>query len=63
MTWSAFTAYMTDNRRHISAGVFAEARRDGLARYTERLHAGRGDSVLTFDDIIARCEAAISGVR
>ena len=61
MTWTAFTHFMTTNAKSIPAGLYAETKRAGLARYIERMQAGRADGVLTFDDLILRCEAAISG--
>jgi len=63
MTWSTFTAYLTANAKHIPAGVFTAAKREGLARYVERMQAGRADAALTFDDIVRRCEASIAGDR
>lgn len=61
MTFSAFTAYLTANAKSIPAALFAETKRAGIARLVERMQAGRADSVLTFDDLILRCEAAVAG--
>lgn len=58
--WSDFCRYMNDNRQYLPGALFSEVRRAAMARYAERLAAGRADSALNFRDLIERCESAIA---
>lgn len=59
MYFSTFTSYMLANRRNVPNSLWQQVRREGIARVTERLQAGRADSELTFNDLIERIEDAI----
>ncbi len=57
MTQTVFLNYLAQNT--IPAAVLAQVKREARARIIERLQAGRADSILTFDDLVLRCEEAI----
>lgn len=58
ITWSAFAAYMVDNKRFVTASLWAEVARAGKQRVIERQQAGRADSALDFTDLVARVEGS-----
>jgi hypothetical protein len=60
MTFSAFTAYFTANRKHVPAALANDVRRAALSRLQERMQAGRADSALDFSDLIERMETSIA---
>ena len=60
MTFATFTAYYAQNKSNVPASFATEIRREAVARVMDRLQAGRGECVLTFDDLITRMETKIA---
>ena len=56
--FSDFARHLVANRAFIAPAVFADIRREGLARLNERQQAGRAGGALLFDDLIAKIETA-----
>lgn len=63
VTWSVFTRYMNEHKGKVAASLWNDVRRRGIDRWAERQRAGRADSVLAFDDLVAEVEASLSGAK
>lgn len=61
MYWSTFCRWFNENRSAMPASIRVDIHRAAVARYRERISAGHAFEPLTFDDLIAKGEAAIAG--